>query len=184
MCVPTEPCSPHCTIPTAGSSSSMCLRKWLTALLITWTLPRTIMPEEPIDGAIERARTALSLGREIPGSAAHVARIDRPGTGYYLVRFGAENATLAVAAVDAASGEVLSYAKLPGSGPHLAVTAEEATRRAGAKPIGTPHLVWRPCRASFSMLFPLWEIPTAMGSVYVDQQRRLWTVLEPGGPGG
>jgi hypothetical protein len=138
----------------------------------------------PIEAAIERVREALSLGNRIPGRAAYVARLDRPGTGYYLVWFGAENATMAVAAVDAASGEVSSHADLPGSGPHLAVTAEEATRRAGATGIGTPRLVWRPCRASFSMLFPFWEVTTAGGLVYIDQQRHLWTELEAGGPGG
>jgi hypothetical protein len=142
------------------------------------------MPDLPIEAAIERAREALSLGRGIPGRAGYVARLDLPGTGYYLVWFGAENATMGVAAVDAAGGEVLSHASLPGSGPHLAVTAEEASGRAGATGTGIPRLVWRPCRASFSMLSPFWEVSTARGLVYIDQQRHLWTELEAGGPGG
>jgi hypothetical protein len=142
------------------------------------------MPNVPIGAAIKRAREALSLGSGIPARAAYVARLDRQGTGYYLIWFGEENATVGVAAVDAAGGEVLSHASLPGSGPHLAVTAEEASRRAGAKGNGTPRLVWRPCRASFSMLSPFWEVPTERGLVYVDQQRHLWIQLESGGPGG
>lgn len=137
-----------------------------------------------IEAAIERAREVLSLGNGIPGRAGYVARLDRPGTGYYLVWFGADNATMAVAAVDAATGEVSSHAGLPGAGPHLAVTAEAASRRAGATGIGTPRLVWRPCRASFSMLSPFWEVTTAGGPVYVDQQGQLWTELEAGGRGG
>src|SRR5262249_26355216 len=142
------------------------------------------MPDLPVEAAIERARKALSLGSGIPGRTEYVARLDRPGAGYYLVWFGASNATTAVAAVDAAGGNVLSHASLPGSGPHLVVTAEEASRRAGATGTGFPRLVWRPCRASFSMLSPFWEVSTARGLVYIDQQLNLWTELEAGGPGG
>ena len=86
--------------------------------------------------------------------------------------------------MDAVGGEVLSHASLPGSGPHLAVTALEARQQAGVTGIGTARLVWCPCRASFSILFPLWEVPTARGLVYIDQQGHLWTKLEAGGPGG
>jgi hypothetical protein len=138
----------------------------------------------PIKAAIERAREALSLANGIPGRAGYVARLDRPGTGYYLVCFGVENETIAVAAVDAVDGEVSSHASLQGSGPHLAVTAEEARRRADATGSGSLRLVWRPCRISFSMLFPFWEVTTARGVVYVDQQGRLWAELEAGGQGG
>ena len=98
--------------------------------------------------------------------------------------FGAADATIAVAAVDAATGEVFSHAELPGTRPHLAVDADEARRRAGATVTGTPRLVWRPCRASFSMLFPFWEVTTAAGPVYIDQQGQFWTELEAGGRGG
>jgi hypothetical protein len=34
------------------------------------------------------------------------------------------------------------------------------------------------------MLSPFWEVPAAGGPVYVDQQGRVWTRLEQGGPGG
>ena len=142
------------------------------------------MPDMPSELAIERAREAVGLAGEIPGRAAHVARLDRPGSGYYLVCFGAKDATIGVAAVDAVEGQVLSHAKLPGSGPHLVVTSEEAFGRAGAKGTKIARLVWRPCRASFSMLSPFWEVSTARGLVYVDQQGHVWTNLQPAAPGG
>ena len=142
------------------------------------------MPGVPIEAAIERAREALSLGSGVPVRAEVVARLDLPDARYYLVWFGAKDATIGVAAVDAVGGKVLSHAKLPGSGPHLVVTSEEASRRAGAKSTKIPRLVWRPCRASFSMLSPFWEVSTARGLVYVDQQGHVWTNLQPGGPGG
>ncbi len=142
------------------------------------------MPDVSVEAAVERAREALSLGSGLPARAGHVARLDRPGTGYYLVWFGTENATIAVAAVDAVHGEVLAHAGLPGSAPHLAVTGEDALRQAGVTGIAAARLVWCPCRASFSMLSPFWEVTTARGPVYVDQQGHLWTELDPGGPGG
>ncbi len=55
-------------------------------------------------------------------------------------QFGPENATMNVAAVDAANGEVLGHARLPGSKQYLAVTAEEASRRAGATRTGIPRI--------------------------------------------
>jgi hypothetical protein len=137
-----------------------------------------------MDAAIERAREVLALARGIPVRAEYVARLDRPGAGYYLVCFGGENATIGVAAVDAASGGMLSHASLPGSESHLAVTAEEASHQAAATGIGFSRLAWCPCQASLSVLLPFWEVSTARGLVYIDQQRRLWTELKPGGPGG
>jgi len=142
------------------------------------------MPDEFIETVIQRAREALSLSGETPGRSVYVARLDRPGSGYYLVIFGAEDATVGVAAVDAARGELIGHARLPGSGPHLPVTAEDASRYTGAAATGTPRLVWRPCKASYSMLSPFWEVATLTGPIYIDQQGYQWTLLESGGPGG
>ena len=142
------------------------------------------MPDIPIQAAIELARKALSLESGIPARAEFVSRLDRSGAGYYLVSFGARNATVGLAAVDPSTGDVLSHARVPGSGFHEMLAAEEARLRTGTIGAESTRLVWRPCRASFSMLYPLWEIATLRGLVYVDQQGRLWTELEPGGPGG
>ncbi len=125
------------------------------------------MPDLPIEAAIERAREALSPGAEAPARAAYVRRLDRPGAGYYLVVFGPGEAVSGVAAVDGASGEVLSYATLSGAGPQL-------TRPEPAE------LVWKPCRASFSMLSPFWEARTPEGITWIDQQGRHWTKLDTG----
>lgn len=141
------------------------------------------MPGVPED-AIERAREALSLDRGVPARAEHVARLDRTGADYFLVWFGADNATIAVAAVAAVGGEVLSHARLPGSGPHLVISAERASALAGGSGTGIPRLAWRPCRASFSMLSPFWEVSTSQGLVYIDQHGHLWTELPTGGRGG
>ena len=136
------------------------------------------------DTAIERARVALGLDVRVPARAYYVERADRPGTPYYLVGFGDENRALGVAAVDGSTGEVSSCASVAGTEPHLPVTAARASELAGAAPIDPPRLVWRPCRASQSMLSPIWEIRTANGVVFIDQQSRKWTQLEPAAPGG
>ena len=41
---------------------------------------------------------------------------------------GDSNAVIAVAFVDTKTGEVGVYAELPGTGPHMAVTAQKAVR--------------------------------------------------------
>lgn len=134
--------------------------------------------------AIERARAALALDERTPARAYFVARMDHPGTGYYLVVFGEERASVGSSAVDEMTGEVSSYARLSGARPHLSVNAARASELAGVTPLQPPRLVWCPCRASQSILSPIWEIRTAEGLVYVDQQDQLWTRLEPAGPGG
>lgn len=126
----------------------------------------------------------LALDAGVPARACYVARLDSPVLGYYLVVFGEENHAVGVAAVDGMRGEVSGYAPLAGAKPHLPVNAARASELAGAAPLAPPRLVWRPCRASQSMLSPIWEIRTAVGLIYIDQQSQIWTQLEPGGPGG
>ena len=142
------------------------------------------MPGVTEETAIERARAILALGAGVPARACYVERLDYSDIGYYLVVFGKENHAVGVAAVDGMSAEVSSYAMLAGAKPHLPVNAARASGLAGAAPLEPPRLVWRPCRASQSMLSPIWEIRTPGGLVYIDQQSQIWTQLEPGGPGG
>jgi hypothetical protein len=134
--------------------------------------------------AVERARTILAIDAWVVARAVYVERADHRGTGYYLVVFGEEGRSLGVAAVDATTGEVVSHAPGAGTSPHLPVAAARACELAGAAPIEPPLLVWRPCRASQSMLSPIWELRTIDGPIYVDQQGQLWERLEPAGPGG
>jgi hypothetical protein len=107
-----------------------------------------------------------------------------PARSYYLVLFGPNDATTAVAAVDAESGELLAWARLPGSGPHLVVSGTAAAARAGMSERSTVRLVWQPSRQSRSPLYPLWEVRTDGEGVYVDHAGRTWPRLERGGPGG
>ncbi|HXN47460.1 MAG TPA: hypothetical protein VN893_12515 [Bryobacteraceae bacterium] len=120
----------------------------------------------------------------MPARASYVARLDQLGAGYYLVIFGEEVGAVGVAAIDGETGDVSSHARLAGTRAHLPITAARALELGDAGAFGSPRLVWRPCRASQAMLSPIWEIQTAGGPVYVNQQGRRWTQLDPAGPGG
>lgn len=136
----------------------------------------------PEDG-IERARSQLGLAPLTPARACRVRRIDGPEKVYYLIVFGDPDATVAVAAVDAMTAEVMTSAVLRAIGPHLTVDADQALQK--ARLAGShAELVWRPCRASFSPLYPFWQISSGTETIYVDQQGKVWTTLESGGPGG
>ena len=126
----------------------------------------------------------MALGGQVPAHASYVERLDEPGAGYHLVVFGEETKAVGVAAVDGITGTVSSYARLVDARPQLPVDAARASELAGARAITPPRLVWRPCRASRSMLSPIWEIRTAGGLIYIDQQSQRWAELAPAGPGG
>jgi len=139
-----------------------------------------------LGGLVERARATLDLAPDTPARAWRVFPLSEATREYALVEFGERSAVVAVVAVDAQTGELLSSARLPGTGPHLAVGEASATGAAGRS--GTRvRLVWRPSRQSASPLYPLWEVSgsdPAEPPVYVDHAGRVWPAIEPGGPGG
>lgn len=124
---------------------------------------------------MERARAALGLDRSVPARARLVRRLDRPGADYFLVTLGTEEACVGVVTLDARTGETRSSASLPGVRPCLGVDEEKARAIAGG--LASAELVWKPSAASRSPLYPVWQVPTANGPVYVDQQGRLWSDL-------
>ncbi len=139
-----------------------------------------LSPEE----AITRARAATGVQQAVPARAWRVRRLDRTNDSYYLVVFGEDDAAVAVAAVGAAQGEIRSSASLPGHGPHLNVSMQEAAKRAGLGDAAQTELVWQPSAASRSPFYPVWEVRTPDRVVYVDQQGSVWPDLHAAGPGG
>lgn len=134
--------------------------------------------------AINAAKTKLGLSESTPGRAWPVRRLDRPPEVYYLVQFGDSSASVAVATVDANTGEIGIYASLPGVGPHIAVGARLAIELAGGGQAAQAELVWMPCRVSKSPLYPLWEVRIQGVTKYVDQQRKVLDSLDPASLGG
>jgi hypothetical protein len=133
------------------------------------------MSEQPSDQAI--ALAAAALGSTDPAVALRVERPDQSDRDYYLVLFGSETATTAVAAVEAGSGVVMSSARLDGKSPHLTVSRQRAQEIAAVGNGAEAKLVWQPSVASRSSLYPLWKVSGPAGTVYVDQQERSWTDL-------
>jgi hypothetical protein len=89
-----------------------------------------------------------------------------------------------VAVVDDRTGALRSSANLRGGPSPLALDVHAARAAAGADPSAAAELVWQPSRASQSPLYPVWEVVTHDGAVYVDQQGQVHARLDPGGPGG
>lgn len=135
-----------------------------------------------MEAAVRAARQALGLPETVEARVWPVYRAAAEPA-YFLVVFGTADAAEAVAAVDAATGQTLVSARLPGTGGHRLLDAAQAARAAGADPAAPARLVWQPSRASMSPLYPLWEVTTGEGVRYVDQRGTVWTHLEPGGPG-
>lgn len=142
------------------------------------------MPAITADEAIAIARTKIHADAAAPARAWHVRRLDRVGESYYLVVVGDEHASTGVVAVGAAQGDVQTWANLPGQGPHVRLDHGAAMQRSGLADATTAEMVWKPCRATRSPLYPLWEIQGKTKTVYVDQQGTLWPDLPSGGPGG
>jgi hypothetical protein len=136
------------------------------------------------DQALARARAAVGSDPSVPGRAWRVFAVDGEQPLYYLVVLGRPEAAIAAAAVDAASGELMSWAELPGAEAHPPLPGEEALRRAGMPESTLVRLVWAPSRQSRSQLYPVWQLRSGRRTRYVDQTGRIWADLEPGGPGG
>ena len=142
------------------------------------------MPEVGENAAIASAREELRLGSDVPAQAWPVRLVDRPGESYWFIVFGARDAALGAAAVDAQSGAVMVSAALPGTQAQLAVDAAKALQIAG-QPAGTAiALAWQASSASRSPLYPLWAITTGNETLYVDQHGRIWRTLSAGERGG
>jgi streptogramin lyase len=142
------------------------------------------MAEFSSDEVIDRVRLAMDLDASIDAEAWRVQRIDRENEAYYLIVFEENGAAIIVAAVNALTGGIQNSAHLAEGGSPLSIDSEHAIALAGLNGNAHANLVWRPCRASLSPLYPLWEVRTHSEEVYVDQQGKVWQSLVEAGPGG
>jgi hypothetical protein len=142
------------------------------------------MTELSVVEAVARARSEMGLSDDVPARGWRVERLDRPEEAYFLTVFGPESASTAVVAISVFTGELLSSARLGGTGPHPAIDKERALALADATGSAEGRLVWQPCGATRSPMYPLWEISFSNRTVYVDQGGQVHDRLEPAGPGG
>lgn len=130
--------------------------------------------------AREIARSEIGLPPGTAGGAWLVHRLDEPDEHYWLVALGVETSETAVAAVDATDGSLMSWANIGLLGRFSLLPPQEAAALTGQPGAQAIRLVWRPCRASYSPLYPLWEVQTAETTVYVNQQGQVWQELVSG----
>lgn len=134
--------------------------------------------------AIASARAQLRLDDTVPAQALPVRYIDRPGESYWFVLFGARDAAVGAAAIDAQSGAVMVSAALPGTQAQLPLDAAQALQIAGLPPGTSIGLAWKASPASRSLLYPLWAIGAGNETLYVDQHGKIWRSLTSGDKGG
>lgn len=149
---------------------------------------REIVESNSVTGARiseERAIRVAAEATQVPGlpATAHlVERLDGQHP-YFLVHFGELGGRGAAVMVDALDGSVMARAAVERVERPWLMRAERAVEIAGGAQPVEARLVWKPGRATRSPFYPLWEISTASGSVWVDQSGRLWPELTPAGPG-
>ena len=129
--------------------------------------------------AISRARAITGSSLTGPAHAWRVERLDGAGEVYFLVILGNSSSPSGVCALDAHTGQELSSARLKGNRPHLTVDAAAALKIANIAG-GHTRLVWCPCQASMSPLYPFWEIVGSQQTAFVDQQGKRWDHLPMG----
>jgi hypothetical protein len=99
------------------------------------------------------------------------------------VHFGELGGQGAAVLVDAIDGSVMARAALERVERPWLIEKERAVEIADCKHAVEARLVWKPSRASRSPFYPIWEVSTASGRVWVDQSGRVWQELAPPGLG-
>ena len=158
MCASTERYSRHCT-----------------TIIAVCKLYRQVEQAE----AVARARQTIGIDARATARAYRVRRLDRSGEFYYLVVFGGPGLTIAVAAVNGASGDIESWARSSGAREHLEVDEAQARRLCRATASASAELVWRPGRVSRSPLYPVWEVRAGREVCYIDQQGKKYSAIDP-----
>lgn len=149
---------------------------------------REIVESNNVTGARiseERAIRVAADAAEVPGlpAVAHIVeRLDGQHP-YFLVHFGEPGGRGAAVMVDAIDGSVMAHAAVERVEEPWLMKEERAVEIAGCAQPGEARLVWKPSRATRSAFYPLWEVSTLSGRVWVDQSGRMWRELTPAGPG-
>jgi hypothetical protein len=133
----------------------------------------------------ELAISVAADAAQVPGlpAAAHlVERLDGQHP-YFLVHFGEPGGRGAAVMVDAMDGSVMARAAVERVEQPWLIKEERAVEIAGCAQLAEARLVWKPSRATRSPFYPLWEVSTASGRVWVDQSGKMWRELTPAGPG-
>ena len=157
-----------------GQSSPLCTREIGESKSVTGA-------RIPSERAIRVAADAVQAPG-LPAAAHLVERLDGQHP-YFLVHFGEPGGRGAAVMVDAMDGSVMARVVVERVEQPWLMKEERAVEIAGSAQVEDARLVWKPSRATRSAFYPLWEVSTVSGSVWVDQSGRIWRELTPAGPG-
>lgn len=120
--------------------------------------------------AIESVRKFFNLESTITGSAIRVINLQNKGNDYFLVIFGDDKASVAVAAIESKNAALKTWARLPGTTIHLTINKEKALELCHSNKNVLVEMVWEPGTLSRSQLYPIWKIYNFPAIKYVNQQ--------------
>jgi hypothetical protein len=110
--------------------------------------------------------------------------MDRAGEFYYLVLIEAKSGEASLAMVGGQNGAVDSFASVQPGQSMAPISPDRAARLANLDPADEIELVWMPCNASRSPLYPLWRIRRGEDLRYVDQRGVVFTEVRTSMRGG
>jgi len=155
-----------------GRSSHRCTREIVESNNVT---DARISEERAISVAADAVQVPVP---GLPAAAQLVERLDGQHP-YFLVHFGGSGGWGAAVMVDAMDGSVMERATVERVERPWLIDRERAIEIAGCIKPGEARLVWKPSRATRSPFYPLWEVSTASGRVWVDQSGKVWRELTP-----
>lgn len=128
------------------------------------------------------------LSKSKPISALFVKRLDTPEQSYYLIPWKSSKGIGLIAQVNATSGVFLGVAEYRKPIAFPFISADRALSIANqivsGEPIGSPVLVWKPCRESTNPQRPFYQIAYKNKNIYVDMDGNVLSNLSPLGRGG
>ena len=136
--------------------------------------------------AIETARQKLTLGPSVAVSSWRISHLGPRGEDFFLLVFHKDHHDVGIAAVGIRTNEIMTSATLPGDGSHPILSVEQALSKLHPRSSEgfRAELVWKPCRASRSPLYPIWRLWSSTEELFVDQCGQVWQHLEGLSPGG
>jgi hypothetical protein len=119
--------------------------------------------------AIDLSREYFKLNKSVRAAVFKVINLLNENSSYFLIIFGEENASVAIAAVNIRSGEIKNSARLTGQVPHLTINKEKAIELTASPKNSRTEMIWKPGRLTKSQLYPVWKIHSPTGIVYINQ---------------
>jgi hypothetical protein len=120
--------------------------------------------------AIEISRNYFNLNESVLASVWKVINLRNLDENYFLVIFGTESASVAVATVGCKIGNIKASAQLSGTSHHLNISKRRALELTGYNKNAQIEMVWEPCSLSYSQLYPIWKVSNSQGIYYVNQE--------------